>query len=284
MEEKKIDKSTLEANKYVHSFLVNKGEYQKSPHFKYENKLKVRSIIERVTKPIITRSDRKVIDFGCGTGFIIDLVKDLFDEVHGVDITPDMMKHVDTLSGNITLHESIAEKTSFNSNSFDFATAYSFMDHLKDYKIFLKEVFRVLNDGGIFYTDLNPNRSFIKVMGLLENYNSSEDFSLIVKKEIFGSLHNGRYYEDIFGMNAEMLEKAEPIKSIDKGFDARETLDVAKKIGFKKCFVEYEWFLDQSNVMHNQSLADSRKIENYLISVLPVSDVLFKYLRFIFVK
>ena len=107
----------LDANIYVHAFLANKGEYQKSPHFRPENQAKVRAIIERVTLPLKDIQAKKAIDFGCGTGFVIHLMKDLFNEIHGVDITKDMMKHVDLSSGNIFLHESVAENTPFDNES-----------------------------------------------------------------------------------------------------------------------------------------------------------------------
>lgn len=281
----KNNQQTLDANIYVHTFLANTGEYQKSPHFRPENKAKVRAIIERITQNLLSAKPRKAIDFGCGTGFVIDLMRDKFDEIHGVDITQDMMKHVDVSSGNIFLHESIAEHTPFESNMFDFATAYSFMDHLIDYKVFLQEAYRVLKIGGIFYTDLNPNRSFIFALESVEKkFRSARNLSPIIQREITGALYNGQYYKDKFGMDADMLEKAEPIKSLNKGFDAKETIEAAKAIGFSQCFVEYEWFLGQAKVIHEQSLADSEVIEAYLNSVLPFPDHLFKYLRFIFVK
>ena len=75
----------LEANIYVHGFLANSGEYQRSPHFRPENREKVRRILERLTANIPTGGNAKLIDFGCGTGFIIDLAKDLFDAPQRVE-------------------------------------------------------------------------------------------------------------------------------------------------------------------------------------------------------
>lgn len=275
---------TLKANVYVHAFLANSGEYNKSPHFKPENKEKVRKILLRLTEGF-NNTESKVIDFGCGTGFMIDLMSDLFKEVHGVDITLDMMRQVDLSSGNIYLHESRAENTDFESNSFDFATAYSFMDHLFDYKTFLLEAFRVLKDDGIFYSDLNPNRDFIVAIGNAESTEAKYvSNSSIVEREIGGALHNGEYYKNAFGMDSQLLENAEPIKTVDKGFNANEVLKAAYDIGFSKCYVEYEWFLGQAKVMHEHSLNESEIIEQYLNTVLPVSSSLFKYLRFIFIK
>ena len=275
----------IKANIYVHSFLANAGEYNKSPHFRPENQEKVRGILLRLTENVRERTNTKAIDFGCGTGFMIHLMRDLFTEVHGVDITQDMMKQVDLSSGNIHLHESLAENTPFENGTFDFATAYSFMDHLFNHKDFLSEAYRVLKPGGIFYSDLNPNRDFILAISNVEKASNQQlDVSPIVAREVQGALHNGEYYEQHFGMNGNLLEKAEPIKSLDKGFNSQEVVSAAHEIGFTHCNVEYEWFLGQAKVMHEQSKEDSDIVEKYLNSVLPVSSHLFKYLRFVFIK
>jgi len=273
----------IKANIYVHAFLANAGEYNKSPHFRPENQEKVRNILLRLTAEC--REKKRVIDFGCGTGFMINLMRDLFDEVHGIDITQDMMKQVDLSSGNVTLHESIAESTPFAAEMFDFATAYSFMDHLVDYRVFLQEAYRVLKQGGTLYSDLNPNRDFIMAIAGVEKLASGVlPVTPIVSREIQGALHNGEHYQEHYGMNAELLEQAEPIKTHDKGFCAVEVLETARDIGFSSCRVEFEWFLGQAKVMHEQSHADAGTIERYLNAILPVSSYLFKYLRFILIK
>lgn len=275
--------TTIQANIYVHSLLANAGEYNKSPHFRPENQRKVRDILLKLSAECSERN--KAIDFGCGTGFIIHLMHDLFIEIHGVDVAQDMMKHVNLSSGNVTLHESTAENTPFDSDTFDFATAYSFMDHLEDYTVFLKEAHRILKKGGILYTDLNPNRDFILAIAEAEksaNYASYN--SPIVQREIKGALHNGMYYKELYGMDPELLELAEPIKTQNKGFSHNELLECARSLGFSRCRVEFEWFLGQAKVIHEESIQDSRTIENYLNGVLPISSRLFKYLRFILIK
>ena len=208
----------------------------------------------------------------------------MFNEIHGVDITKEMMEKVDLSSGNITLHESIAEETPFPSETFDFATAYSFMDHLINYRDFLLETFRVLKKGGVFYSDLNPNRDFITAIGDSEKIDIGIPVNQLISREIQGAFHNGAHYEKNFGMNAELLEKAEPVKTKDNGFCASEVLDTARSVGFTKCNVGYEWFLGQAKIMHQQSINDASIIEKYLNMVLPVSTHLFKYLRFVFIK
>ena len=275
--------NTLKANIHVHAFLANAGEYQNSPLFRPENRAKIRNILVQLTADLQGKPDTRVIDFGCGSGCLIDLMHDLFIDVHGVDITRDMLKHVDVSSGNIRLHECAAEATPFPDNHFDFATAYSFMDHLFDYRDFLVEAHRVLKPGGVFYSDLNPNRAFIQAV-YIANQATQPAMTPLVRREIQGALHNGAFYEQNFGLDGKVLADAEPIKSRDNGFDAADVLSVAASVGFSRCRVEYEWFLGQAKVMHEQSMEHSAIVEKYLNSVLPVSSALFKYLRFVFVK
>jgi SAM-dependent methyltransferase len=277
-----VNQETLEANKYVHSLLVETGEYQRSPHFRPENIAKVRALVVSLTADV-NKAESRAIDFGCGTGFMIDLMKDRFGEVHGVDITQAMMKEVDLSSGNVFLHEAVAERTPFVDDHFDFATAYSFMDHLFDAEDFLKEVHRVLKPGGVFFSGLNPNRDFIAAMDYAEQ-KAVMGVSPIVTREIKGALHNGDYYAENFGVDGAMLDKAEPIKALKKGFDAKEIYDLALDIGFSACRIDYDWFLGQGKVMHDQSFERAEQIHAYLSSILPVASPLYKYLNFIFTK
>lgn len=272
----------INANIQVHSKLVKNGEYQKSPHFLIENQKRVKSKLEELILLMPSKiKKKKMIDFGCGTGFIIKLIHKYFNEVHGVDITKEMMKHIDTSSGNIFLHESLAEKTSFPNNTFDFATAYSFMDHLLDYKVFLKEVYRTLKKGGIFYSGLNPNKDFILGMDYAEK--SLSFGSTLVEQEIKKALHDGQYYKENFGLNGILLEKAEPIKTYDKGFNFNEVMRFAKSLGFSKIDVSFDWFLGQGQIS-KKSLKRKNLIEEYLKSLLPFSSLFYKYLSFTFIK
>ncbi|MDX5407658.1 MAG: class I SAM-dependent methyltransferase [Chromatiaceae bacterium] len=272
----------IESNKYVHAFLAEKNEYNKSPHFRPENKRKVRNIVERLCNNLHAR--HRMIDFGCGTGFMIALSHDLFAEVAGVDITQEMMAQVDLTPGNITLYEALAESTPFPDNHFDFATAYSFMDHLFDYKVFLQEAYRVLKPGGVFYTDLNPNRDFIVAMENAATLAQRNTFSSHIQREIKGALHNGEYYQQQFGMDAAQLEQAEPGKTLRKGFLASDVLQVAKDVGFTSCHVEFEWFVNQGEWVNQKPDGHSQIIDEYLLSMRPLSDHLYKYLRFVMTK
>lgn len=272
----------LQANQAVHASLANSGEYNRSPHFREENQEKVKAILAGLVDGI-SKERVKSLDLGCGTGFIIHLLVGMVDEIHGVDITDDMMSQIDISSGTVFLKNSQAENTPYDDQSFSLVTAYSFLDHLESYEEVLREAFRVLEPGGIFYSDLNPNRHFSKLMLSLEDA-PGVSMPEIVAREIKGMLHNGAYYEEKFGISEETLNSAEPVKSISHGFDPDEVIAVAREIGFSESRYEYDWYLGQAAVMHQQKSGDHEAIEAYLRMALPSTRGLFKYLRFVLEK
>ena len=156
--------SVHDANIAVHSRMADRYDAEE-PHFRPENQAKVRQRLLGLRARV---PGGKLLDVGCGTGFIIHLALGVFDEIHGVDITPAMMARVRIDKGNITLHRTPAETLPFADASFDAATAYSFLDHLEDQGAVLREVARVLRPGGVFYADLNPNRLFWKAVGAID--------------------------------------------------------------------------------------------------------------------
>ncbi len=58
----------------------------------------------------------------------------------------------------------------------------------------------------------------------------------------------------------------------------------APGLGFSSCTVRPEWFLGQGEVMHGRSFEEAARVEDYLRSVSPLADHLFKYLQIILVK
>jgi SAM-dependent methyltransferase len=276
------EEDTLDANRAVHAFLVKSGEYQKSPHFRPENIERVQSVVERLRARLRPGSPSRAIDFGCGTGFMIDRLWPHFDEVHGIDITPEMMAHVDLHDGRVRLHECRAEATPFEDESFDFATAYSFLDHLHDVQPVLAEAHRVLRRGGIFYADLNPNRAFTDAMRQAQFWTRS--LPPQIEREIQGALHNGAHYQASTGLDGETLDRAEPGKSLRGGFDMVEVIAAARAAGFSEADVEPHWFLGEASFLHGQEPAHAAVIDSFLRALLPAALPLFKYLRFVFVK
>ncbi|MCR8635989.1 class I SAM-dependent methyltransferase [Paenibacillus radicis (ex Xue et al. 2023)] len=267
----------IKANIEVHTIMAD--QYNSEPHFRPENQAKVKNIL----KELRNKGGKKHLDLGCGTGFIINLAKDLFEEIHGVDVTKAMLDKVDISSGNITLHNIPAENLPFNNDYFDIVTAYSFIHHVENYEAILKEAFRVLKPGGIFYIDLEPNKLFWKAISEI-NEEKVSDLSDLVKKEINSVLHTDEIVQKEFGIDKEIFNKAEYIKNILGGIDPHEFKQTSLDIGFSKCDVNYQWYLGQGSIMHGVSFEAAETIEGYLQKINPLSEGLFKYLRFILIK
>ena len=269
----------IEANIRVHTAMADSYN-RNEPHYRPENRAKVRAKLVALKQPRY----RRMLDVGCGTGFVIDLAKDLYEEIHGVDVTQAMLDKVDLRGGNVTLHRCSAEDLPFAADSFDFVSAYAFLHHLEDYRRALAEAYRVLRKGGCFYADLEPNRGFWAAISAAVPRAPATAPDPIVQREIESVLHTDERVEREFGLPADMFNQAEYTKSILGGIDADEFCADARSLGFEQCTVRYEWFLGQGSVMHDQSFEASATVEAYLRRALPLSAHLFKYLAFVLLK
>lgn len=276
-----MDQRIIDANILVHTAMASTYN-ENEPHFKAENKAVVRKHLERLR----SSSGPRLLDVGCGTGFIISIAGDLFSEIHGVDITQAMLDRVEHGSANVTLHRALAEKMPFSDGYFDAASAYSFIHHLTDYADVLREVHRVLKPGGTFYVDLDPNRAFWSAVNAAQKTlaSSGDTPSAIMAREIDSVLHTDDRVEIEFGISSETFNLAENYKDILGGIDPEDFRETALSAGFTKCEVGYYWYLGQGAIMHGQSPEQASVVEAYLMRALPVSAPLFKYLRFFLTK
>ncbi|HLI95042.1 MAG TPA: class I SAM-dependent methyltransferase [Candidatus Baltobacteraceae bacterium] len=269
---------TLEANIEVHTRMADRYDADE-PHFRPENQRKVRTVMEGLAKRC---GGGRLLDVGCGTGFIINLTHDLFDEIDGIDITPAMLARVGQWN-NVRLHTCAAEELPFADAAFDMASSYAFMHHVADHNRVLKEIARVLRPGGLFYIDLEPNKLFWSAMVGLER-NAQGKYSDILSREIDSVLHTDESVENEFGIASQTFKDAEPIKSVLGGFDPHEFESAALGAGFSSCEVTFDWYAGQGAVLHGQSEYDMKVIDAYLRRALPLSGHLYKYLRFICVR
>jgi len=270
----------IEANIQVHTRMADSYN-RNEPHYRPENRAKVRSKLEEMRRRF---GSARLVDLGCGTGFVIDLAKDLFGAIDGVDVTQAMLDRVDLSSGNVRVHRCAAEALPFADGSFDVVSAYAFIHHLKDYSKALGEAFRVLKPGGGCYIDLEPNRLFWQAMVRLEQGAGGSRYSDIVLKEIDAVLHRDKGVQDEFGIDKETFNRAEYTKALLGGIDPWEFRDQCLRIGFRSCDISFEWFLGQGAVMHQQSFEAAATVEAYLRRILPLSAECFKYLQFVLTK
>ena len=95
--------------------------YEQQPFFQDANRQRVRALLCELAK---STPAKRLLDVGCGTGLILDLAHDLFDELDGIDITPEMLDKV-TPRPNVKTHLASAQAMPFPDGTFDMVTACS---------------------------------------------------------------------------------------------------------------------------------------------------------------
>lgn len=281
---KKEIKEAINANIAVHSAMAK--EYNKvEPHFRPESIQRVKGIIDSIDE---NRSINKALDFGCGTGFMIDILKDYASEITGVDVTQDMLNQVDR-SGEvkIDLINSDTGTVKLKEEYYDIATAYTFLDHLYDMKPTFQNAFQSLSINGVFYADLSPNFYFwesIKGLDRTENYDP------IIDRELNAVYHKDQEIQDQFGVDKEVFINAEHQKHIKGGLIEEELEVLLREVGFRKIEFVYHWFIGQAQLINDpeanksESLKHAKTMHDYLVKSLPISRNLFKYVGFIATK
>lgn len=270
----------IEANIALHSKMSD--DYSTcEPHFRAENI----ATVEGKLIPIIEQTNaKKMLDLGCGTGFVINIAKKYVAEIHGVDVTKAMMDKVDR-SGDakIELFEHDTGSFPAAAGTYDMVTAYSFLHHLYDVTPTLKTAFNALRDGGIFYADLDPNYYFWEGVNKLDR---NGEYDGIVKREIEMVTYKDEDIEKNFGVDKDVFNSAEYGKNIKGGFKAEELEASLKNIGFKKVTFFYHWFIGQGLLINDDNYSKEDRFryaeitDLYLQKALPLSKNLFKYIGF----
>ena len=95
----------------------------------------------------------KILDIGCGQGELSELFLDLpaVDEVHGIGLainSYNIPKRI--IEKGLKLTESSVEKMPFSDETFDVVIASHVLEHVPNMQLALKEIRRVMKEGGIF--------------------------------------------------------------------------------------------------------------------------------------
>ena len=104
---------------------------------------------------------KRVLDAGCGTGYGSAELAQSATEVTGVDIAADAIEYA-TASypiPGLTFLESSCTAISLPAQSFDLVVAFEVIEHLADYRAFLKECARLLTSEGLLIVS-SPNKRY----------------------------------------------------------------------------------------------------------------------------
>ncbi len=106
-----------------------------------------RRILSRLLDDLTVEvSSRSILDVGCGTGATMSLLE-RYGEVTGIDISPKALAYCQE-QGRSRLCLADGESLPFSDGSFDLVTALDLLEHLEHEDVGLREVWRVLRQGG----------------------------------------------------------------------------------------------------------------------------------------
>jgi ubiquinone/menaquinone biosynthesis C-methylase UbiE len=279
-----LTRTVIEANQAVHSKLA--AQYDSNePHFRPENIAKVE---ERLSHLVRETHAERLLDLGCGTGFMINIAKRYVRNITGVDVTREMMDRVDR-SGPATI-ELINQDTGAYSpaqGAFQLVTAYSFLHHLAELSPTLRTAALALARGGKLYADLDPNFYFWESISNLERGGA---YHSLVRREIEAVTFKDEEIEAKFGVSREIFNHAEYGKDIAGGFKEETLREQVLQAGFARVDFHYHWFLGEAFLINSGTASrpelfeQARVVDACLHRALPVSRNLFKYLGFVATK
>jgi ubiquinone/menaquinone biosynthesis C-methylase UbiE len=274
----------LRANIEVHTALAH--EYNGcQPHYRQENVDYVEGKLRVIARQT---SARRLLDLGCGTGFMIDIAKRHVPEIHGVDVTEAMLGRVDT-TGPAAIKLFASDTGSFpaEAESYDVVTAYSFLHHLYDIGPTVFTAYKALRPGGVFYADLEPNYYFWEAITALDK---NREYDPVVKREIHSVLSTDEDLFTNYAIDKDLFNHAEYSKNITGGFREEELVAALTRAGFSKINIFYYWFLGQAGLVNDDRFERPVRLQmadafsEILTRGVPLTRSLFKYLGFIATK
>lgn len=141
-----------------------------------------------VVKKLESYSYEKLLDIGCGTGFLIELLKNQNKaEYCGLDISSEMIKIAKSkFDDSVQLLEGSADKLPYPDNTFDVACCIQSFHHYPYPEKAMCEVYRVLKKGGLYILSDTGCSGIAKAFDnfFFRHFMKSGDYAAYSKKDI----------------------------------------------------------------------------------------------------
>jgi len=115
-------------------------------------------------QPSLNTRELKVLDIGCGGGYLSEELARKGFQVTGIDPSKETIicaqKHAQDNNLNINYIHGYAENLPFEPKSFSIILCCDVLEHVSDLKKVIEEISRVLTPGGIFFFE-TLNRTFV---------------------------------------------------------------------------------------------------------------------------
>lgn len=111
--------------------------------------------------PYWTKEGR-ALDFGCGRGAYLLMLRELGWSVVGFDIAKAQSKHLS--DRNIPVAIGSIDSSNYENNSFDIATLWHSLEHTHQPLKVLKKIYKLLKKGSLIYVEVPNNESFARYL------------------------------------------------------------------------------------------------------------------------
>jgi ubiquinone/menaquinone biosynthesis C-methylase UbiE len=169
-------------------------EYAETFSGEHEKKRKDQEILQRFSQELGDR--RPVWDFGCGPGQTAEYLRNLGIEISGLDLSEGMLKQARTIHPEIHFRKGNILQLEFENDSIAGVVAFYAVVHFtkEQVGIAFREVFRVLQPGGIFLFTYHIGKETIRLDEFLGKKVDIE-FMFFTTEFIFGCLKDSGFEE-----------------------------------------------------------------------------------------
>ena len=145
-----------------------------------------------------------LLEIGCGEGRGVSLLHDKVASYSGLDKIEEVVDSLNREFPQASFKQSVIPPLPYPDSSFDTVISFQVIEHIKDDKTYLKEIFRVLKPGGIaLLTTPNIKLSLSRNPWHIREYTASQltelcqtDFTTVELKGITGNEKVMQYYQE----------------------------------------------------------------------------------------
>jgi len=116
-----------------------------------ENRLRIPWIIKTIEEKL--GPHKKILDIGCGGGFLTNALANAHHEVTGIDLSKESLAIAakNDVTTRVIYLQASAEELPFPSNSFDVVSALDLLEHVEDPAKVVAQASKVLKPNGLFF-------------------------------------------------------------------------------------------------------------------------------------